>query len=891
MFGWRRVRDRGLGLWRQLIWALRPGRTESAMDEEHRFHIEMETERLMRSGVPADEAWRRAVASFGGVERYQEEVREARWTSGLERLWLDVRYALRTLRLRPVFTAVVVFTLGVAIGGSTTVFSMVDRLLLRPLDVPAPGRLMGVEVLRGEGESTAVVSYPDYVDLRSLSAGAFSGLAAHNVADISLSDGARATAALGVFASDNYFAVLGVAPALGRFFTADEAAPETAASVVVLSQATWMGRFGGTPDVVGREIHVNGQALRVIGVVPERFHGAAVGARPAVFLPLGLAERLQPGRDIRTRARSEWLQLIGRLAPGVSPDRAEATLGVAARGLADAFDYPELLEPTGARVKPFKGLPASVEAEVRRFLLVLLVAASLLLLVAAVNVAGMLLARAAARGREMGVRRSLGAGRGRLVRQMAVEGMVLGLLGAALGAGLAAVAAPVIGRVQPPGASGFALGLGVNGPVLAFALAAGLVTSLVFGLAPAIPATAGDVRAALAGVGSPSSTRLRSTLVAGQVALTLLLLVSTALLVRTLRSAAHTDHGFHPGGVVLAELNLRLNNYDRARGRAFHQALLERLEAAPEVEAAALATSIPLGAGYDQTRAEVPGVEPPEPSGFPVGFAAVTPGFFRTVRMPVRAGQVFGEVLGDGPAPVVVNQTMADRLWPGDDAAGQSFTFNGVDATVAAVVPSGKYRSFAEEPRFFAYVPLELVYFPSVLVLVRSRGGATAPAVAALRRALADVDPYVPAVSITTMDRAIGQSLFLQQAAATLIGLFSAVGLFLAATGIFGLLAFVVEQRHKEIGIRMAVGAGSGGIIRSVVGSGLQPVAIGTVLGLAGAAAATGALSGMLYGVAPRDPLSFAAAAAVIVGAAALAAYVPARRATRVDPASVLRVE
>lgn len=885
---WRRLRDRLIGLARQLRSVFRRSQVERELDEEHRFHLEMETEKHIRAGLDPAEARRRARLAFGGVERFQEEVRQARWTAPAERLWLDTRYALRTLLRRPLFTGVVVLTLGVAIGAASTVFTLVDRLLLRPLEVPVPERLVGLEVVHRDGGSTSAVSYADYVDLRALSTDALSGLAAHNLADIALSDGDRATAALGVYASDNYFDVLGLAPALGRFFGVRESAPATAAAVAVISHASWQTRFGGDPEVIGRQIHVNGQPLTVIGVAPEGFHGALVGARPALWVPVGLAERLQPGRDIRTRTRSSWLQLFGRLAPGVEPERAEGILSVAATSMAGAFDYPESLEPAGVRVRPYKGLPPSARDDARTFLLLLLVAAGLLLLVAAVNVAGMLLARATARGREMGVRLSLGAGRARLIRQLGVEGVVLGLLGAALGAGLAALAGPALGRVEPPGAAGFALDLSVNGAVLAFALGAGVLTSLVFGLVPAFQATGGDVRAALTGGGSPSSTRLRSALVSGQVAITLVLLVSAALLVRTLQSAADTEHGFEPEGVVMAELNLRLNGYDEPRGRAFYDVLLDRLQAASELEAAAIATSIPLGLGYDQTRVRVAGHEAPDPSGFTVGFNAVTPGYFRTIRMPMRTGRVFDEA-GTMPA-IVINETMADRFWPDGDAVGQPLTISGRDATVAGVVPAGKYRSFSEDPQLFAYIPSSVAYMPAVIVLLRPRGP-QAPAVAAFRRALAGLDPHVPAVNVTTLDRAMGQSLFLQRAAAALIGLFSALGLLLATTGTFGLLAYLVEQRRKEIGIRMAVGAGAARIVRSVVGSGLRPVAIGAVLGLLGAAVATGVLSGMLYGVGARDPVSFAAAAGLVLGAAALAAYLPARRATRVDPAAVLRVE
>jgi predicted permease len=887
---WRRLRDRSVGLIRQLRPLLRASEVERELEEEHRFHIEMEMEKYIRAGVDPSEARRRARVAFGGEERWREEVRSARWTAGPERLWRDVRYAIRTLRSRPAFTAVVVITLAVAIGAATAVFAVIDGVLLHPLDVPSPGRLVAVEVRQADGGATSVVSYPDYLSLRSGAVAALDGLAAHYLSDIALNAGDRAEAALGVFASADYWSVLGLVPAAGRFFTAEESSPGGAGAVAVLSHDMWRSRYGGRPDVVGRTVHVNGRPLTVIGVAPRGFTGAMLGARPAAWMPVGLYPELHPGAEIRSRTRREWLQLFGRLADGVPREGAESVLSVAAVGMAATYEYPEELEPAGARLTAFRGLPPGVQDATGSFLILLLVASGLLLVTAAVNVAGLMLARGAARSREMGVRKALGAGRSRLIRQLSTEALVLGLLGAAGGVGVGAAGARALGRVQPPGSDGFVLDIGISGPVLAFALAAGLLATLVFGLVPAFRATRGEVRSAISdGDAARTSTRLRDTLVGGQVALTLVLLVSTALLVRTLRTAAGTEHGFDPEGVVLAEVNLRLNGYDEPRGLTFYEQLVERLVAAAEIESAGITTAIPLGLGFDETRARVPGFEPSDPGGYPVGYAAVSQDYFRTLGMPLLSGRVPTGPDRRGPRALVINRSFADRFWPDGEAVGRTLTFMGMEAEVAGVVPSGKYRSFSEEESLFAYVPFERVYSPASIVLFRptgSRGAATA----AFRRVLAELDPHVPAVAVTTLDRAMTQGLFLQRLAAALVGLFAGVALLLAATGIFGLLAFVTEQRRREIGIRMAVGASAGGIVRSVVVAGLRPVAIGTLVGLAGAIAGTGVLRGLLHGIGPRDPVSFGGAAGLLLLVAALAAFFPARRATRVDPANVLRV-
>ena len=892
---WRRLRDRAVGLVRTLRAALRPGAAERELDAEHAFHIEMETEKRIREGADPAEARRQARLAFGGVERWQEEVRAARWTSGLERLWLDVRYAFRTLVGRPLFTGVVVLTLGVAIGAGTAVFSLVDAVVLHPLDVPAADRLVGVEIELGDEGLSSTVSYPDYRDLARGGESVLTGLAAHSLRDIAVSDGARSEAALGTLVSGSYFSVLNVTPALGRFFGPAETSPDDPAAVAVLSHDAWRTRFGGDPGVVGRELHINGQALTVIGVAEEGFNGAFLGAHPVAWMPLGLAGRLESGGPpITSRTARRWLQLVGRLAPGVTAEGAEGVLSTAAAGMAATYDYDDRTRPGDVHLTRYRGLPPSAQAAGTMVLLLLLGAALLLLLVAAVNVAGMQLARATARSRELGVRMALGAGRGRLVRQLGVEGAVLGLGGAAVGVGIGAAAGRIIGQLEPPGAEGFALELGINAPVLAFAVGAGLLASLLFGLLPAVRAVS-DVRTAVSDSGgSRRSTRLRSTLVGGQVALTLVLLVSTLLLVRSLRTAAGMDHGFQPEGVVMAELNLRLNDYDEARGRAFYDALLQALDAAPEIATASLTTSVPLDArNYDRTYARVPSFDATDPSGHPVAYAAVSAGFFRTVGMTLRAGSPPTATYVDGPQavlPVVVNRTMAERFWGEDQAVGQPFTLRGADAVVTGVAPAGRYRSYGEAPMAFAYLPFQRAYSPAAIALFRP-AGARGPAVSAFRRELARLDPHVPAIYVTTMDRAMGQSLFLQRFAAALVGVFSAVGLLLAATGIFGLLAYAVALRRREIGIRMAIGAATGTVVRSVVRTGLRPVLIGTALGLAGALAVTGVLENALVGVSPRDPVSFAAAGVFVLLAAAIAAFFPALRAARVDPAAVLRVE
>ncbi|NNL31366.1 MAG: FtsX-like permease family protein [Gemmatimonadetes bacterium] len=881
---WTRLRDRLRGLVRQWQAAIRSDAAQRELDEEHLFHIEMETDRLVAEGVPPDEARRRALVAFGGVERFQQQVRESRWTWPFETAMQDARYAVRALLRRPLFAVSAIGTMAVAIGAATTFFSAVEAVLLRPLPVPEPERLLAMEIVTESARRTSVVSLPDYVDFREGVAGTLD-LAAHHLSDVTLSDDVGAIPALGMEISSNYFRVLGLTPRIGRAFVEAEAERVDAPPEVMLTHDLWRSRFGSDPDVVGRTLRVNGTELTIVGVAPEGFHGTMLAARPAVFLPLGLYGRLQ-GRDISDRFGVEWLQPLGRLAPDVAQERAAEALDLIAARLASAHDYDEGAEPRDVVLTRFSPIPSGQRDGLTRATLILLAAAVVLLLIAAVNVAGMLLARASQRAVEISVRTALGAARSRLAGQLLVEGLVMGVAAGIGGVGVAALCTRLVGRIRPPGLTGFRLELPLDATVLAFAAACVLATSIVFALIPAYHATRRDVGSAIRGGRSgPAATRGRSMLVGAQVALTLVLLVSTGLLVRTLRNATGTDHGFDPGAVVIGEVNLRLNGYDSERAQIFYASLLKRLEASPDIASAALSTSFPLGSGWDQTRASVPGVESPEPSGWPVGWAAVSESYFETLGFELLAGTPPDRTAV--PPRIVVNQELARRLWNDDAPVGRTFRFDENDAAVAGVVPTGKYRAFSEEPRLFAWFPLALAPSLSLYVHVRPARDQAA-AVAALRGGLASLDSNVPLISVTTLEGAMGQSLFFQRAAAAFIGVFAVFALLLSATGIFGLLAFTVEQRRREIGIRMAMGSSGSGIVGSVVRKGLVPVFAGLVLGFVAAAGVGQGLRGLLYDVAPGDPVSFVAAGLLLLAVAAVAVWMPALRATRVDPAAAL---
>lgn len=806
-------------------------------------------------------------------------------------LFADFRFAVRMLVKRPGFTAVAVLTLALGIGATTAIFSVVNGIVLRAPPVQDPNRLISIQERTEQRKLKNSFSLPEYLAYRDRAHDAVE-LAAHHLSDVMLNTGVQTSAALAMDVSGNYFNVLGVRPALGRFFTEEESRGPGAAPVAVISHALWQEELGGEAGVLGQTVHVNSVPVTVIGVAPRGFHGTMLGARPRVWLPLGLHERLQPGRDPYAWNRMIWLQMFGRLAPGVQARQAEAALGTIARQLAAEREYWEGEAPVGVRLRSFSTIPLGLRDGVQGFVALLLATAGLVLGIAAVNVSGMLLARAATRGREMAIRLALGARRRRLVRQLLVESLVLSSLAAAAGVVLAVWLTGYLESVQPPLAEGFALDLGVDATVLLFTVFIAGVTGVFFGLAPALHATQRQHGEALKGGAHGRQTRLRNAMVAGQLALSLVLLVAAGLFVRTLQSALDTQHGFDPEGVLAVELNLRLNGYDEARGLAFYDELLIRVKALPGTESAALAQIIPLGFEWDQTRLKVPGLDvPADASGIPVGFNAVSPGYFEALQMPFLAGRGFSEADRAESRPVmIVNQTLAERFWPDASPIGKRVQRGSREIEVVGVVPDGKYQSYSEDPKLFMYVPFAQQYAHAMWLHVRWQGD-MAPSVAAIRNEIRALDANVAPITVTTVEDVLGASLFPQRLAARLVGGFGLIGLALAAVGVFGLLSFVVVQRTREIGLRMALGAERRAIMWLVLTDGIRLLATGMLIGLVAALASARVLAGLFHGISPSDPATLVAVCAVLAMVTMFATLLPARRAASVNPVEALRHE
>jgi predicted permease len=793
----------------------------------------------------------------------------------------DLRYAVRTWRKNPGFTLVAAGTIAVGISATTVVFSLISTLLLTPLPVPNPDRLVVVDE-RHEGSEERMMgatafSFARYEAYREASREVFAGLAGHRLTQASLRVGDTADVVSLAITTANYFDVLALTPAVGRLFAPD--AHRGSQRSAVLSHDAWVTRFGADPAAIGRRVFVNSQAYEVVGVAPAGFSGTVVGLPMDIWIPADAGDGT-PGSGDR-------LTLFGRLRDGLSPAQAAAALEVVASQVPPEHANTTV---TSVSVPPLTPIPAFARGPAIGFMGMLLATAGLVLLIAATNVAGMLLARASERRREVAIRMAIGAGRLRVIRQLVVESLVLFLVGGAAGVLLTAWLVSLVAGFEPPLPARIALEFGVDLRVLAFACGVALVTGLLAGLAPAAQASRAAVLPGLRdGAGSGSGrTRLRGAFVVVQLALSLLLVVAAGLFARTLQHALAADIGFNPDGVVVARISPAAHGYDGERARVLQHELLQRVRALPEVEAAGFAVWAAMG-GNEWTSQ----IRSADGDGEPVATAIATigNGYVETLQMPLVAGRTFTAADRPGAAPVVlINQTLARQLWGEAMPLGRSLRMGKQTFEVAGVIGDGKYEMYTESQRGVLYLPLDQQPAGSATLHVRGRAapGAT---LAAVRRELAALDPNMALEQAMPLSRLIGLTLFPQRVAAVAMGTFGLVGLLLAAIGVYGLLAFHVTSRTREIGIRMALGAPIVGVIRLVLRYSLRLTLIGTAVGLLAAFAATRLLASLLYGVTPLDPLTFIAAPLLLLGMALLASYLPARRAARVDPTVALRSE
>lgn len=805
--------------------------------------------------------------------------------------WLqDLRYALRQTIRRPIFTIVAALSIALGVGANTAIFNAVNVLLLRPV----PG-IVGldrvVEVGRTtDGRGFDTFAYPDYEDWKA-SVDAFEAVAAFRNGEFSFSASGEGERIAGMHVSPAYFDVLGLIPAMGRYFTVEEDAPGSVPRVVVLSHAFWQNRLGADPAILGRTIRLNRQTFTVVGVTSEAFRGHELGINPSVLLPMRTYPLMNDGQDFFDNRGANWHRAIARLRPGVTVEQAETQLEAVYARLAE--EYPTTNARRGGRVEHLTGVTAGARGGVIGFLALLTALVGLILVVTCMNVAGMFLVKASSREKEIAVRLAMGAGRGRLVRQLLIEALAVfsagGLVGCAIGAWLIS-AVPIDTLPLPIDVD---IDLSPDPVVLVVGIGMTMLTGLIFGLVPALRATRIGVAPSLKEEGARRggyAVRLQRLFVASQVGGSLVLLVAAGLLLRSLQEASEVETGFDPRGAYVTQLDLSLEGYaDAEEGHRLQARLIERLGQLPGVTNVSLSDDLPLdmsrngGSAYPEGWAE--------DERLVSDFNIVSPDYFSALRIPVLQGRTFStDDRSDNEPVAIVSQRFADEAWPGEAPIGKRLRFGSTTRIVVGVVSDVKNQILTETGRAFVYLPLGQVYQPETQIVVRASGGidAVAPAV---RAAMLDVDPSLSLAPVVSLEGYTGLGILPQRLAAALVTLLGAFAVLLAGIGVYGVVALTVARRTKEIGLRLALGADHANVMGMIVGGGLRFVLPGFVVGGVGAIGLGYVIRAFLLGVSPIDPATLVSVALILVGVVVLASWVPARRASSVHPTVALRAE
>ena len=887
MYWLRLIRTRLRGL-------LRKQSVEREMEEELRFHVRMRAEENVRRGMTSDEAERAALKSFGQWARVKESCRDFKGGGLVEVLLQDVRFGARTLLKNRGFALVAVLTLAIGIGANTAIFSVVESVLLRALPYRDADRVVVLwENNRMRGRPHNVINPGNFLDWRAQSA-SFEGMAAFADQRYGLTGGGEPEEVAAQAATPNLFEVLGAPPLLGRTLLPGdgEAGRE---EVAVISHGLWRRRFGGAHDVVGKVVNLDGRGVTVVGVMPPDFKWFvkenSLSGKPAdVWVPLALAEQQGAAR------RGRYLSAVARLKPGVSFEQARVEMDTVASRI--EAEYPDWAKNWGVVVVPLRD---QLAGEIRPALLVILGAVGFVLLIACVNVANLLMARSAGRRKEMALRAALGAGRMRIVRQLLTESLLLAVIGGALGLLFSYWCVEALVALSPPNLIA-AEQVGLNLTVLAFTLCVSLLTGVAFGVVPAIETSRLNLSESLkessrGNVGGTRAGRVRGALVVAEIGLSLVLLVGAGLMVRSFLRLQAVNPGFEAGHLLTMRVMLPQTKYPEAgRQIDFFRRATERIRALPGVRSASAVSALPFADLGSATSFTVEG-RPAPPAGerLTTDVRVTDENYFRTMNIPVIAGRTFNEQEAIEDRKVaVVNETMARRHFPGEDPIGKRILVSmGSEPTlteIIGVVGDARYDKLEGELKPMVYwTPPRLTYLSMTLV-VRTGGDPGALGPAAVRE-IQTIDKDQPVSDVRTMESWLADSTARARFGTLLLSAFACAALLLAGVGIYGVISYSVTQRRNEIGLRMALGAQGRDVLRLVVGQGMRLVLVGVGLGLLGALALTRLMSGLLYGVAATDPPTFAFNALLLTAVSLVACYIPARRATRVDPLTALRRE
>src|SRR5271170_4895713 len=869
-------------------------RLEDDLDEELRSHLEMAIELNVRKGMSAAEARREALRSFGGVERTKEMCRDQRGLPMIETAWQDLRFGFRILRRSPGFSLLTILCLTLGIGANAAVFSWIEGILFRPY--PAVVHQEQLFALTGTalGEPD-LTSWPDLLDLQR-GCTLVDSFIVTKITGTTLSIGDRAEVTTGSIVSANYFDAIGVHPILGRGFETGEDSGRNAHPVTVISHQLWKGRFKGDPQIIGKTQRLNGVMHTIVGVAPEGFYGTFVGWAMQFWVPASMEEIFEGGGYKLEDRGAHWIEAYVRLKPGVTLSQAQQEISAVAKRLEN--DYPATNRGRGLELWPLWQTPFNNAGTLLPTLEIMLAVVVFVLLIACANVGNLLLVRSFGRRHEMTVRVAVGAGRMRLLKQLLTEGLILTSLAAVGGIVVAHWCRHALSLLFPAraGVSMYLPG-DIDWRVLAISAGISLLSTLMLGLVPALQASKIDLAAALkaemaGAVGGHGKSWLRSGLVIGQVSLRFVLLVGAGLLTQSLQKIRSASPGFTTRGVLSTAVDLVSAGYDAQRSRVFRDALLDRVTALPGVESAAFATMTPLGYGsFYSSKIAVDGYQVPPEEEPTVEFNRVGPGYLATLGIPLVAGREFTRSDDESAAQVaIVNETMASQFWRGQNPVGQRIQVTGQWLTVVGLARDSKYRSVREQPKPFFYVALRQNPSVSGALIIRTplSPETMAKAISSEVRAL---DGSLALYEVITLQEQLDRSTSAQLVAVTLVGVLSALALLLAAIGLYGVMAYTVSQSTRELGLRMALGAGAPELLRLVMTRGMALTAGGVILGGAVALGLTRLIGNYLFQVSPRDPLAFGSAFAVMALAGLAACILPAWRAARIDPMRALRQE